>query len=118
MNKYDFIILGAGGTSLAAAMYSARLGMKTLVLGFSHGTELSIGGVITTTHVVENYPGFIRLSGEELAKKLEQHTRSYKEVEIKNDKVISVKKSGKLFLINTNKSQYKGKTILFATGTM
>ena len=66
--KYDFIVLGGGGTGLAAAMYAARLEMKTLVLGHSHGTELPIGGVITTTHLVENYPGFIRLSGHELAK--------------------------------------------------
>ena len=56
MEKYDFVILGGGGTGLAAAMYGARLKLKTLVLGHSHGTELPIGGVITTTHLVENYP--------------------------------------------------------------
>ena len=34
--NYDFIILGAGVTGLAAAMYAARLGLKTLCLGASH----------------------------------------------------------------------------------
>ena len=117
-NNYDFIIIGAGGTGLAAAMYSARLGMKTLVLGFTHGTELPVGGVITTTNIVENYPGFIKLSGYELAKKLEEHARSYDLVEIKQEKVVEIKKEKTNFIIKTNKSDYEGKTILFATGTM
>ncbi|MBI4117008.1 FAD-dependent oxidoreductase [Candidatus Pacearchaeota archaeon] len=115
--NYDFIIVGGGGTGLAAAMYSARLGMKTLLLGATHGTELPIGGVITTTNVVENYPGFVKLSGFEIAKKLEEHARSYDLVEIKNEKAISVKKIKKTFSVKTNKSEYEGKTILFATGT-
>ena len=117
MNKYDFVIIGGGGTGLAAAMYSARLGMKTLVLGFTHGTELPIGGVITTTNVVENYPGFIRLTGQELAKKLEEHAKSYDLVEIKNEKTLEVKKTKGGFSVKTNKREYFGKTILFATGT-
>ena len=115
---YDFIIIGGGGTGLAAGMYSARLGLKTLVLGFTHGTELPIGGVITTTHVVENYPGFAKISGVELAKKLENHAREYELVEIKNEKVSEVKKTKTGFSVATKKETYEGKTILFATGTM
>jgi thioredoxin reductase (NADPH) len=114
---FDFIILGAGVAGLAAAMYSARLGLKTLVLGASHGSEMPVGGVITTTNLVENYPGFIRLTGTELAEKIEKHARSYDLVEIKNEKVIEVKKSGEKFLVKTGKSEYIGKAILFATGT-
>ena len=70
METYDFLILGAGGTGLAAGMYAARLGLKTLVIGTTHGSELPVGGVITTTNIVENYPGFKSISGVELAKKL------------------------------------------------
>lgn len=116
-NKYDFIILGGGGTGLAAAMYSARLGMKTLVLGANHGSELPVGGVITTTNIVENYPGFIKLSGMELAKKIEQHARSYDLVTIKEEKVEDVEKLKTGFFVKTKKEIYHGKTILFATGT-
>ena len=114
---YDFIIIGGGGTGLAASMYSARMGMKTLLLGFTHGTELPVGGVITTTNVVENYPGFIRLTGQELAKKLEEHARSYELVEIKNEKALDVLKTKDGFSVKTNKGEHFGKTILFATGT-
>src|SRR3989344_2694279 len=115
---YDFLILGGGGTGLAAAMYSARLGLKTLVLGYSHSSELPIGGVITTTNIVENYPGFISLTGQELAKKIEEHARSYNLVEIKEEKAEKVEKNKEYFIIKTRKNKYESKTILFATGTM
>jgi len=114
--KYDFAIIGAGGSGLAAAMYGARLGLKTVVFGFTHGTELPVGGVITTTNVVENYPGFKALTGHELAKKLEEHARAYDLVTIKNEKVEEIKGS-KEFFIKTKKGNYEAKTILFATGT-
>ena len=114
---YDFLIIGGGGTGLAAAMYAARLGLKTLVLGHRHGAEFSIGGVITTTNIVENYPGFIRLSGEELAKKIEEHARSYDLVEIKEEIVNEIKKNKSSFSVLTENNSYEAKTILFATGT-
>ncbi len=115
--KYDFIILGGGGSGLAAAMYGARLNLKTLILGTTNGTELPIGGVITTTDIVENYPGFIKISGFELAKKLEEHARAYDLVTIKEEKATEVKKSENGFVVKTNKEEYQSKTILFATGT-
>lgn len=117
MEKYDFVIIGAGGTGLAAAMYGARLGMKTLVLGISHGSELPIGGVITTTNSVENYPGFVKISGFELARKLEEHAKSYENVVIKQEHVLSIEKEKDNFIIKTKKNNYEGKSILFATGT-
>lgn len=114
---FDFIILGAGVTGLAAAMYGARLGLKTLVLGASYGSELPIGGVITTTNIVENYPGFIKLTGEELAEAIEKHARAYELVTIKREKAEKVEELKKGFNVITKKEIYKGKTILFATGT-
>ncbi len=115
--KYDFIIIGAGVAGLAAGMYGARLGLKTLILGASHGSELPVGGVITTTNIVENYPGFIRLSGTELSEKIREHAESYDLVTIKEEKAEDVQKKGDCFLVKTNKDEYLGKTILFATGT-
>jgi len=115
--NFDFIILGAGGVGLAAGMYAARLGLKTLVLGYSHGSELPIGGVITTTNVVENYPGFIKLTGQEIAHEIEKHARSYDLVTIKQEKAIEIKKEKSGFLVNTEKSSYNAKSVLFATGT-
>ena len=117
VEEYDFLIIGAGVTGLAAAMYGARLGLKTLCLGKSSGKELPIGGVISTTNIVENYPGFIKLTGTELAEKIEKHTRDYDLVTIKEEWVEKVGKKKNCFSIKTNKSEYIVKTILLATGT-
>ena len=110
--RYDFIIIGAGVTGLSAAMYGARLGLKTLCLGASFSSELPIGGVITTTNVVENYPGFISLTGEELAENIRKHAESYELVTIKKEKVESLERRGKEFFVKTKKNEYLGKTIL------
>ena len=98
-------------------VYAARLGLKTLCLGASSGSELPIGGVITTTNLVENYPGFIRLTGTELADKIREHAESYELVEIKEEKAEKVSGKAGKFIIKTKKNEYNGKTILFATGT-
>lgn len=115
--EYDFLIIGAGVAGLAAAMYGARLGMKTLCLGTSHGSELPVGGVITTTNLVENYPGFIKLTGNELADKIRDHALSYNLVTIKEEKVESVERKDNNYSVKTNLSNYITRTILFATGT-
>jgi len=114
---YDFIIMGAGVSGMAAAMYAARLELKTLCLGNSLGSEMAVGGVITTTNLVENYPGFVSLSGEELANKIREHALSYPLVKIKEEGVKSIEKKKDIFLVKTNKGEYRGKAILFATGT-
>ena len=115
--KYDFLIIGAGVTGLSAAMYAARLGLRTLCLGSSHGSELPVGGVITTTNIVENYPGFIKLTGTELSDKIRDHALTYELVKIKEEKAEKIDKKGNEFFIKTDKSEYSAKSILFATGT-
>ena len=114
---YDIIIIGAGCTGLATGMYAGRLNMKTLILGATSGNELPVGGIITLTDTVDNYPGFIHLTGEELAKKLEEHTKDYK-IPIKEEKVVDVSRKEKMncFAVKTEKDAYNTKTVIFATG--
>ncbi len=110
---YDMLIVGAGCAGLAGAMYAGRLGMKVLVLA----GDLR-GGTITLTHLVENYPGFISLTGLELAQKLEDHARAYPAVEIKDEKASRIErmKDG-TFAVASDAGKHEAKTILFATGT-
>jgi len=116
--EHDFIIIGAGIAGLSAAMYAARLGMKTLCLGASSGSELPVGGVISTTNIVENYPGIMKISGAELAESIKKHAESYELVTIKEERAISVEKKNNRFIVKTDIGNYNGKAILFATGSV
>lgn len=82
---YDFIIIGGGCSGLSAAMYGTRLGLKTLTLA-----ELP-GGLITTTNLVENWPGLISTTGPDLAISLQKHAKAAG-AEIKNEIVIRIEK--------------------------
>ncbi|VVC00192.1 Coenzyme A disulfide reductase [uncultured archaeon] len=109
---YDMIVIGAGVSGLAGAMYAGRMGLKVLVIGEMRG------GTITTTNIVENYPGFISLTGMELADKLEAHARAYPSVEIKDEKVAEIKrKADGTFTVKSDSGVHEAKTILYATGT-
>jgi len=73
MQKYDVIIIGAGPAGLAAAIYTARAELVTLVID-----ESSAGGQVKTTHQVANYPGFIEpVAGHELAGNMRKQAEKY-----------------------------------------
>jgi len=110
MEVWDTIIIGTGCSGYAAAMYAGRFDMKTLVLGET------LGGTIITTDVVENYPGFKKLTGLELAEKLKEHALDY-DITIKEEKADKIEKKDNLFYVTTSKETYVGKTIIIATGT-
>ncbi|MBI4019788.1 MAG: FAD-dependent oxidoreductase [Candidatus Aenigmarchaeota archaeon] len=108
---YDIAIVGGGVVGFAAAMYAGRFNLKTILFGDS------LGGTIILTDVVENYPGFKRVTGLELAKALEEHAREY-DVEIKEEKVAKVEGSGNCYrLWDESGGSYYSKAIIFATGT-
>ena len=108
---YDFIVIGGGVSGLAASIYAKRFNLDTLIL-----TE-ALGGTITTTHLVENYPGFISLSGQELADKLIEHAEA-NEVPFKlGERVERVWKEGDIFKIQFGPDVYEARTVMLSTGT-
>ncbi len=118
MTLYDVIIIGGGVVGYGTAMYCGRLNLKTLVI------EAKPGGTIILTDVVENYPGFIRLTGQELADELRKHALDYKKyVEFKEETVTKVErvqdKNGHYhFVVHTDENnKFESKTIIFATGS-
>ncbi len=107
----DVIIVGSGPAGLAAGMYSGRLNLKTLIIGDS------VGGTIATTTNIENYPGFKRISGEELSQLLKEHAEEYG-VEILEDRVELIEKKDNFFQVETEEGEsFTSRTIIFATGT-
>ena len=85
----DVIIIGGGPAGLAAALYTSRAGLSTLVL-----EKLSVGGQIFLTYEVENYPGIEKTTGPELIKAMEKQALAFGAV-IHSDEVLSITDSGK-----------------------
>lgn len=116
---YDFLIVGAGCSGASGAMYASRLNLKSVMVA-----ELP-GGLITTTHLVENWPGEQSISGPDLAVKIVEHAKAFG-VPLQNERVVSIEKAvegdlgaGKRsgYVVKTKSHEYKAKTVLIATGT-
>ena len=69
---YDLVIVGGGPGGLTAGMYAMRAALKTVCI--EKGTP---GGQVSITKGVENYPGFIEISGFELSDKFLEHAKWY-----------------------------------------
>jgi thioredoxin reductase (NADPH) len=109
--KYDIAIIGAGPAGLSAAIYAARGGLKTIV--FEKGI---VGGQITVTQEVENYPGFYEtLSGFELTEAMKKHADKFG-TEICEEEVTGLGLQGLCKVLETSKKIYHAKTLIIATG--
>ncbi len=107
---YDIIIIGAGPAGLTAALYARRAEKKVLVI-----ERETFGGQITHSPKVENYPGFTVMSGNEFADKLIEQVM-YQGAEIELDTVTGIKDEAGDFTVECERSSFKGKTVIIATG--
>ena len=104
------IILGSGPAGYSAGIYAARAGLDPILI-----TGLEMGGQLTTTTDVENWPGDSNgLQGPELMTRMEEHAKRF-DVEIINDHIESVDLSRKPFLLKGN-NEYLTKSLIIATG--
>lgn len=111
-NMHDVIMIGAGPTSLAAAVYTSREDIETLI--FEKGI---IGGLAAITDMIDNYPGFEDgVVGMELADKLQKQAERFG-AKIELGEVQSVKKEDGIFTLQTTSGEMKSKTILIGTGS-
>lgn len=109
---HDVVMIGAGPTSLAAAVYTSREDIETVVL-----EKGVIGGLAAITDRVDNYPGFPDgIDGMELAENLRKQAERFG-AKIELDEVLSVRKNGELFDIKTAIGEYRAKTVLIGTGS-
>lgn len=109
--KYDIAIIGSGPAGLSAAIYAARGGLRTVV--FEKGI---MGGQITVTQEVENYPGFYdTLSGFDLMEKMKKHADKFN-VDYREETVNAIGLQGLCKIIETDKGIYQAKTMIIATG--
>lgn len=110
-DMYDTIIAGGGPAALAAAIYTGRGELKTLVL-----ERMFVGGQVVQTHEVDNYPGFPDgIDGVELTQRMEAQARRFG-AEIKTEGVTKVDLDGEAKVVTTSKGSYRSRTIILAMG--
>ena len=110
MQSYDVIIIGSGPAGLSAAIYSARGGMKTLVL-----TGVNAGGQVTQTDAIENYAGIPAVDGYTLYSTMLSQAESFG-AEVRYETVNEISVEGKEKAVRTDGGDYTAKAVVVATG--
>lgn len=109
-NTKKLIILGSGPAGYSASIYAARAGLNpTLITGFE------VGGQLTTTTDVENWPGdYEDLQGPDLMIRMQNHAEKYG-VNIVNDQIEKVDLSGEIKTLE-GMNKYSCKSLIISTG--
>ena len=109
---YEVIILGGGPAGLTAGLYTSRARLLTLLV------ESGLyGGQMTTTEMIENYPGFPQgVTGEELSRLMEEQARRFGMGTVKQE-VVRVTVEGKLKRVHTSEASYLCEALIVCTGT-
>ena len=108
---YDIIIVGAGPAGLTAAIYARRAEKSVLVI-----EKDTFGGQITHSPRVENYPGFVAISGNEFADRLiEQAMEQGAEIEL--DTVTGLVGEPGAYKVLCGSREYEAKSVIIATGS-
>ena len=107
---HDIIVVGAGPAGLTAAIYARRANKTVLVIEKS-----TFGGQTTYSPQIENYPGFVTMSGNEFADKLVEQVIS-QGADIEMETVLSIKDNGDTKTVITDKGEHEAKAVIIAVG--
>ena len=107
---YDLIVLGGGPTAIGCAIYAARFALNVLIVG------KTFGGLIATTHIVENYPGIASTSGQGLMDMFKEHMNSLS-IPYISDEIRSIEKAEDHFILHSFFQKFKAYTVCIATGS-
>jgi thioredoxin reductase (NADPH) len=109
---YDIIIIGSGPAGLTAGIYASRSNMKTLMIASAFNPSL-----ITTTDLVENYPGFPDgITGFELIEKFTRQAKKFG-LEIAEKDVSTVTRISQGWEVSAGGETSQALTLIIATGT-
>ena len=112
MESWELIIIGAGAGGLAAGIYGARSGLKTLVID-----EKLAGGTAADAPVVENYPGFPHITGGDLSQKMVLHCKKAGAIIHEIEAVTALDLSGEKKVVKTARAEYGAEAVIIATGS-
>lgn len=110
--EHDVLMVGAGPSALAAAVYTTREKIDTVLL-----EKGVIGGLAAITDMVDNYPGFEKgIEGLKLAEKLQAQAERFG-AKIELGEVKTLKEEGDRVRVETFDGDYLAKAVLIATGS-
>lgn len=108
---YDLIIIGGGPAGITAGIYAARARLKTILITKNFG-----GQIARKTVMIENYPGFDEISGQDLIQRFVNHLKK-QEIEILNDEIRKVEKEGDIFKVEVKtKKIFQSLAIIVSSG--
>lgn len=108
----DVVMIGAGPSALAAAIYTTREDIDTVLYEKS-----AIGGLAAITDIVDNYPGFPEgIEGLTLANHLEKQAERFG-AQIEFGDVSAIREDGDIKVVTVDGEDVKAKTVLIATGS-
>ncbi len=107
---HDIIVIGSGPAGLTAALYALRADKSVLILEKS-----TFGGQVTYSPLIENYPGYMQMSGNEFADKLIDQVIT-QSADIEMETVSSVVDNGEYKTVITNIGEHQAKAVIIATG--
>jgi thioredoxin reductase (NADPH) len=112
IKKYEVIIIGGGPAGLTAGLYTSRSRLNTLLIEIG-----LLGGQMTTTEVIENYPGFPQgITGDELSRLMEEQTKRFG-LEVVSQEAVEVKTDRETKVVKTDDTIYHCKALIICTGT-
>lgn len=114
MSVHDVVIIGSGPAGWTAAIYTARAGLKPIVIASSVET----GGELMKTTEVENFPGFpTGIQGPELMAQMQEQAEHFG-AEVIYDDVTDVSLTGDLKVLKTGLGDtYEARSVIIATGS-
>jgi thioredoxin reductase (NADPH) len=111
-SEWDVVIVGAGPAGMAAALYTGRAKLRTLILDRMGAG----GGQLLNTELIEDYPGFKSITGEGMARAFEEQIQQFG-VEITWGEVVGIEARGNRRVVRTDDgAEYVAKTVIVCTG--
>lgn len=108
--EYEIVIIGGGPAGLAAGLYAARARRKTVLL-----EKGVIGGQISLTELVENYPGVPSINGFDLAQTMLKQAESCG-LETQLVETTALEQDGKGWLVRTAEDEYLARAVIVTVG--
>jgi len=111
----NLIIIGSGPAGHTAAIYAARAKLNPLMFEGLFAAGVAAGGQLTTTTEVENFPGFLSVSGVELMMKMREQSE-HCGARIMTETVDKVDLSHRPFKVWAAGQEYEAKALIITTG--